>query len=62
MLHLALPGKDADGLSFELARKINSCKPGSMAGPDFQVRCSERILTLEKTGSARDAEVFLELQ
>lgn len=62
VLHLALPGKDADGLSFELSRNITSCRPGSMAGPGFQVRCAERILTLEKTGAAREAEVYLELQ
>lgn len=62
IVHLVLPGKDADGLSFELSRKINSCRPGSTAGPDLQVRCSERILTLEKTGPVREAEVYLELQ
>lgn len=54
-LRLRLPAVDAGGISFEASRNIKSCLPGP--GTGIKMRCSGKILTLEKTAGAREASV-----
>lgn len=61
-LHLRLPGQNADKMSFETSARIISCSPAEETDRDFEVRCSSRIITLERTGGAKQAAVEIKFK